>query len=161
MAGAHPMREDDTWQLVYVTSTLVVWVGGTWTLGSTGGGSERAGGPHGGGALNFAYASPWTPLAFPLLVTRQEDLSRVGVVTILTLSVLQALGRGACGVGVQQYPPERPGEDGQEALVWLSPVWKLRSQCPAGALALHVGFMSTAQISFQWLCLFARHKAKS
>ena len=155
------MWEDDTWQLVHVTSTPVMWVGGTWTRGGTGGGSEQAGGPRGGGALSFACAGPWTPLAFPLLVTREEELSRVGAVTILILSMLQALGRGACGVGIPQCPPERPGEDRREAPVWPSPVRKLRSPCPAGALALHVGFTSTAQISFQWLSLFSRHKAKS
>ena len=42
--------------------------------------------------------------------------------------------------------------------MWSSPVQKFPSQCPVGALTLHVGFKSTAQIIFWLLGLFSIHK---
>ena len=40
----------------------------------------------------------------------------------------------------------------------VSPVRKLPSQCPVGGLTAHVGFKSTAQITFWLFGLFSRHK---
>ena len=60
----------------------------------------------------------------------------------------QAPGWGARGVWVPLCPPGRPGGLGEEAPVWPSPGQALRSQGPAGALALHIGFKPTADMSF-------------